>query len=91
MNYIISVNMEKFAIPKQNILYIIIGLGVMVLGYILMTGGGSTDPDVFSYKIFSPRRIIVAPILILLGCGIEVFAIMCRKPIHQLFKKKSEK
>lgn len=82
--------MDKLAIPKRNILYIIIGLCVMILGYVLMMGGGSDDPNVFSYEIFSFRRLVLAPIVILLGFGMEIFAIMYRKPINGLFKKTSK-
>lgn len=82
--------MDKFSIPKRNILYIIIGLAVMILGFVLMAGGGSKDPDVFSYDIFSFRRIVLAPVVVLIGCGIEVFAIMSKKPFSQLFKKSSK-
>lgn len=70
--------MEKFAIPKKNIVLILVGLAVMVLGYVLMSGGGSDDPDFFNYEMFNFRRITLAPILILLGFGIEIYAIMKR-------------
>ncbi len=54
----------------------IIGLGVIVLGFILMIGGGSKDPDVFNPDIFNFRRIRLAPALVLIGFGIEIFAIL---------------
>lgn len=69
---------KGFAIPKKNILYIIIGFIVMLIGYALMSGGGSDDPSVFNTEMFSTRRIVIAPIVILLGMAIEVFAIMYR-------------
>ncbi len=69
---------EGFAIPKRNILFIIIGFVVMVLGYVLMAGGGSDDPNVFNDAMFSTRRIVIAPVVILIGMGIEVWAIMYR-------------
>ena len=53
---------EGFAIPKRNILYIIIGFIVMLIGYALMAGGGSDDPNVFNEAMFSTRRILIAPI-----------------------------
>ena len=53
-----------------------IGLGVIALGFILMAGGGSDDPEVFNPEIFSWRRIRLAPMLVLLGFGIEVYAIL---------------
>ena len=69
---------EGFAIPKRNILYIIIGFVVMLLGYVLMAGGGSDDPNVFNEEMFSTRRIVIAPVVILIGMAIEVWAIMYR-------------
>jgi len=68
--------MDKFPIPQKNILYIAVGLVIMILGYALMTGGGAESPDVFSDEIFSARRTVFAPILILIGFGVEIFAIM---------------
>lgn len=65
---------------KENYIWILAGIGVMVLGIILMAGGKSQDPNVFrDSDVYSTTRITVAPILILLGLGIEVFAIF-RKP-----------
>jgi len=70
-------NQEKFAIPYKNLLYVIIGMALMIIGYILMTGGGTTDPNIFPEKeMFSFRRIVLAPVLILFGFGVEIFAIM---------------
>jgi uncharacterized membrane protein len=65
---------------KENYIWIFAGLVVILLGLLLMAGGNSKDPNVFSNnEVYSFRRITVAPILILLGLGIEVFAIF-RKP-----------
>ena len=64
------------AIPKKNILYIIAGFAIMVLGYVLMSGGGSDDPNVFNEEMFSVRRITVAPVVILIGIVVEIWAIM---------------
>lgn len=66
----------NFAIPMRNFYYVLIGLGVMVLGYILMTGGGSDDPTRFNPAIFSFRRIVLAPIVIIAGIVLEIVAIM---------------
>jgi hypothetical protein len=65
-----------FAIPRKNVLYIIAGFAVMVLGYVLMAGGGSDDPNVFNYGMFSFRRIVLAPVVILVGMVMEIWAIM---------------
>ncbi len=54
----------------------LIGLGVIALGFILMSGGGSDDPAVFNEAIYSWRRIRLAPALVLIGFGIEVYAIL---------------
>ena len=61
--------------PK-GLKYLLVGLLVMVSGYILMSGGGSDDPSVFNYAMFDFRRMVVAPIVIVLGIVIEVVAIM---------------
>jgi hypothetical protein len=53
-----------------------IGLGLIALGFILMAGGGSDDPNVFNPEIYNIRRIRVAPTLILIGFGIQVYAIL---------------
>jgi hypothetical protein len=69
-----------FAIPKENYKLILIGLGIIVLGFILMSGGGSGDPNVFNEaELFSFRRISLSTILVIFGFAFEVYAIM-RKP-----------
>ena len=69
-------NNEKMAITPKGLKYLLIGLIVMISGYILMTGGGSDDPQVFNYAMFDFRRMVAAPIVIVLGIVIEVVAIM---------------
>lgn len=69
-----------FAIPRENYKLILIGLGIIVLGFILMVGGGSDDPNVFREKeLFSFRRITLSSILVVFGFAFEVYAIM-KKP-----------
>ena len=68
-----------FAFGKENYRLLVIGLVVIFVGFLLMIGGGSDDPNVFSEDIFSFRRMTLAPILILAGYIIEIFAIM-KKP-----------
>jgi len=68
-----------FAFGKENYKLLFIGLAFIVIGFLLMIGGGSDDPNVFSDKIFDFRRLTLAPILILSGYIIEIFAIM-KKP-----------
>lgn len=64
------------AITPKGLRYLLIGLIVMVSGYILMTGGGGDDPEVFNYAMFDFRRMVAAPIVIILGIVIEIVAIM---------------
>lgn len=68
-----------FAFGKENYRLLLIGLAVILLGFLLMIGGGSDDPNVFSEDIFSFRRMTLAPILVLAGYIIEIYAIM-KKP-----------
>ncbi len=68
--------------PSKNVLLIGIGLLVMVLGFVLMLGGGSSDPNVFNPAMFSARRITVAPVIICIGIGIIIWGIM-RKPRNE--------
>lgn len=65
-----------FAFTKENYRLMLIGLALMVLGFILMIGGGSKDPNDFNPDIFNFQRITLAPILILAGYVVEIFAIM---------------
>ena len=68
-----------FVFDKTNYKLVIIGLMFIALGFLLMTGGGSDDPNVFDRSIFSFRRITLAPMLVLIGYIINVYAIM-KKP-----------
>ncbi|RSK41826.1 MULTISPECIES: DUF3098 domain-containing protein [Mangrovimonas] len=67
---------NDFIFGRKNYKFMFIGLLVIALGFILMSGGGSEDPNVFSPDIFSWRRIRLAPMLVLIGFGIEVYAIL---------------
>ena len=69
-------NNEKMAITPKGLKYLLIGLIVMVSGYILMMGGGSDNPEVFNYEMFDFRRMVAAPIVIVMGIVIEIVAIM---------------
>lgn len=66
----------KMAITPRGLRLLLIGLLVMVSGYILMTGGGSDNPEVFNYDMFDFRRMVAAPIVIILGIVIEIVAVM---------------
>ena len=67
---------KNFIFGKQNYKWMFIGLGLISLGFILMAGGGSEDPNVFNPEIFNSQRIRVAPTLILIGFGIQIYAIL---------------
>ncbi|EPR73220.1 hypothetical protein ADIWIN_1651 [Winogradskyella psychrotolerans RS-3] len=67
---------SEFIFGKKNYKFLFIGLAFIVIGFILMSGGGSDDPNVFDESIFSWRRIRLAPTLVLIGFGIQVYAIL---------------
>lgn len=74
---------DELAFTRLNYRLLLIGIGIVILGYILMAGGGSGDPNVFNAEeIFSHRRITVAPIVCLIGYLFVVYAIM-KKPSAQ--------
>ena len=65
---------------KQNLWLMLLGVGIIALGMLLMVGGRSADPSTFNYdEVYSTRRITIAPILIIIGLGIEIYAIF-KKP-----------
>ena len=65
---------------KDNFKWMLAGIALMVLGFILMAGGKSSDPKVFNdNEVYSTTRITIAPILIIIGLLVEIFAIM-KKP-----------
>jgi hypothetical protein len=69
-----------FALGRENYIYLIIGFVIIIVGFLLMMGGKSPDPNIFNEKeIFSPRRITLAPIIVLFGFAFEIWAIM-KKP-----------
>lgn len=70
--------MDNFSLPSKNVRMIIIGLTVMVSGYILMIGGGSSDPEVFNEAMFDFRRLVASPLLVILGIVIIIVSIMSR-------------
>lgn len=75
---------SKMAITPKGLKFLLIGLLVMVAGYILMMGGGVKDPQVFNYAMFDFRRLVAAPLVIIAGIVIEIIAIM------GVFKDKKE-
>ena len=75
----------NMATTPKNLRMMIAGLLVMIAGFILMTGGGSKDPQVFNYAMFDFRRLVAAPLVIIAGIVVEVVSIMA------VFKKKEDK
>ncbi|CAH0337124.1 DUF3098 domain-containing protein [Flavobacterium sp. CHNK8] len=67
---------NEFLFEKVNYKILLIGLGVIALGFILMSGGGSEDPTVFNEEVFNFRRIRLAPTTVLIGFGITIYAIL---------------
>ena len=71
-----SENKQEFLFEKVNYKILLIGIAVIALGFILMSGGGSEDPNVFNEDVFSFRRIRLAPTTVLIGFGITIYAIL---------------
>lgn len=71
-----TLHKPDFVFGKKNYIVMAIGFAVIALGFILMAGGGSDDPNVFNPDIYSFRRIRLAPTIVLIGFGIEVYAIL---------------
>ena len=69
----------KLTYSKVNYIMMAVGVVILALGYLLLSGGGSDDPAVFNNDMFDTRRLVVAPILIVLGFVVEIVAIMFRK------------
>jgi hypothetical protein len=67
---------QEFLFEKVNYKILLIGLGIIALGFILMSGGGSDDPKVFSEDIFNFRRIRLAPTVVLAGFGVVIYSII---------------
>ncbi|MFT5102423.1 MAG: hypothetical protein ACI86C_000062 [Candidatus Latescibacterota bacterium] len=65
-----------FTFERKNYVFMLIGVAFILIGFMVMMGGGSDDPNVFNPEIYSWRRIRLAPALILIGFGIEVYAIL---------------
>ena len=73
-------NKRPFVFDRSNYKYLLIGLGLNVIGFLLMIGGASPSPDEFNAdELFSHRRITIAPIVIVLGYGVILYSIM-KKP-----------
>ena len=69
---------QTFLMNSNNYKLVIIGLIVIAMGFVLMSGGGSDDPFYFNEAIYNFRRIRLAPTLVLIGFAIEFYAILFR-------------
>ena len=67
---------QGFLFEKVNYKILLLGIAVITLGFILMSGGGSDDPNVFNKEVFSFRRIRLAPTMVLIGFGITIYSIL---------------
>ena len=74
-----SAQKKQFAFTRENYKLLIIGFVIIVIGFLLMTGGKAESPEQFNPDVFSFRRITLAPIVVLLGFAFEIYAIM-KKP-----------
>ena len=72
-------NQKVMPFGKMNYILVIVGIALIALGFILMIGGGSTDPNVFNEEMFNTRRLTIAPILVLAGFVVEIVAIFWKK------------
>ncbi|CAC9973387.1 DUF3098 domain-containing protein [Flavobacterium sp. WLB] len=66
---------QEFLFDGINYKILLVGIGVIALGFILMSGGGSDNPNVFNEDVFSFRRIRLAPTTVLIGFGITIYSI----------------
>ncbi|GAB7258091.1 DUF3098 domain-containing protein [uncultured Polaribacter sp.] len=71
-----QVQSPEFIFGKKNYIFMIIGIAVITLGFIFMSGGGSDNPEVFNEEIYNWQRIRLAPTLVILGLAIEIYAIL---------------
>ncbi|MDE5636791.1 MAG: DUF3098 domain-containing protein [Alistipes sp.] len=71
-------NDGRMPLSMKNYVLLAAGLAVIILGFVLMSGGGSDSPEEFNYAMFSWRRITLAPILVIAGFAFEIYAILKR-------------
>jgi|TARA_A100001234_G_scaffold52066_1_gene43972 hypothetical protein len=69
---------KQFAFGRRNYKFMFIGIAIIAVGFLLMSGGGSDDPNVFNEEIYNFRRIRLAPALVIIGFAVEVYAILTK-------------
>jgi hypothetical protein len=67
---------DGFPVPKDSYKKMLVGFGLIVIGFVLMMGAGASSPDTFNYDIFSFRRVTLAPAVVLVGFGFVFWAII---------------
>lgn len=67
---------DQFAFTRTNYIILLAGMAIVVIGFLLMMGGGTDNPNEFNYEVFSPRRITVAPVVVLIGYVVVLVGIM---------------
>lgn len=71
-----TTSQQEILFGKRNYIFMMIGIAFIALGFIFMAGGGSDDPNVFNEEIYNWQRIRLAPTLVIIGLGIEIYAIL---------------
>ncbi len=71
-------NDKRMPLSMRNYALLLVGAAIIVIGFMLMSGGGAATPEEFHYEIFSWRRITLAPIVIVAGFVFEIYAILKR-------------
>ena len=71
-----NLNMEGFALRKENLKLMLIGLAIVIIGFLLMMGGKTSDPKIYNPEIYSFRRITLAPMVVLFGFLFGIYAIL---------------
>ncbi|MDR1726257.1 MAG: DUF3098 domain-containing protein [Bacteroidales bacterium] len=66
----------NFAFERTNYIIMLVGIVFIIIGYVLLTGGGSDNPDIFNEDLFNFRRLVLSPVLIVAGFVIEIYAIL---------------
>ena len=78
---------QTFLFDRKNYIWMGAGMLCIIIGFMLLSGGKSPDPHQFDYKeIYSFRRITLAPIVMLIGFGLEAYAIMMKRPDREMEK-----